>query len=265
MIIKSLLDVDLYKLTMMQMAFLKHRDVVVEFTFKNRSKDVNLVNHINKYELEGELKHVTTLRFKKEEVNYLRGLGLFQESFLDYLTTLTLPMVKLDRNYNTNDYDMSVKGKWCEVTLWETIILSITNELYHKDNSNLEDMYSEGLDRLYNKIDKCRYSFTEFGTRRRFSRKWQETVVKILKREEGFSTIGFKGTSNVYLAFKYGINCVGTFAHEMPMVYSGIHNEDLILSHRLMLDDWWDLYGNKLSIALTDTYGSDYFFKDFTK
>jgi len=31
-----------------------------------------------------------------------------------------------------------------------------------------------------------------------------------------------------------------------------------------MLQDWWDFYGEVLSIALTDTYGSEYFFNDFT-
>jgi nicotinate phosphoribosyltransferase len=32
-----------------------------------------------------------------------------------------------------------------------------------------------------------------------------------------------------------------------------------------VLAEWWDEYGHDLSIALTDTYGSDFFFKDMTR
>ncbi len=31
------------------------------------------------------------------------------------------------------------------------------------------------------------------------------------------------------------------------------------------LNDWWNLYGHGLSIALTDTFGTDYFFKAMTQ
>jgi nicotinate phosphoribosyltransferase len=275
MIIESLLDLDLYKLTMMQLAFFKHRDNEVEYTFKNRSTDVNLLKHIELKDLEDQFKHVTRLRVTRVEIDKLRAMGLFKEEFLSFLSELQLPMVDVNKSVPFETYQIKVKGKWCEVILWETIILAITNELYHKsqitgDPFELEDIYDEGMERLYNKIDKLysgKYNFTEFGTRRRFSRKWQERVVKTLKREHANAPdgIGFQGTSNVYLSFKLGIPCVGTFAHEMPMVYSGIYNDDLVGSHRKMLEDWWNFYGETLSIALTDTYGSGYFFNDFTK
>ncbi len=275
MIIESLLDLDLYKITMMQLAFFKHRDIEVEYTFKNRSMDVNLLEHVKLKDLERELEYVTTLRVTNSEIDYLRTLGLFKEEFLDYLRRLQLPMVTVNRMVPFQAYNMSTKGIWCENILWETIILAITNELYHKSQWDgtfgmVEDIHNEGLDRLYQKIEKLqggRYNFTEFGTRRRYSRTWQERVVKILKHEHNSSPtgIGFQGTSNVHLAMKLDLPCVGTFAHEMPMVYSGIYNDNLKESHRKMLQDWWNFYGETLSIALTDTYGSKYFFDDFTK
>lgn len=275
MIIESLLDIDLYKITMAQLAFFKHRDNEVEYTFKNRTKDVNLLEYIELETLEKELNHVTTLRVTDDEIEYLRSLGLFKDEFLTFLGELSLPMVNIRRSVPFSTYDISVSGKWCEVILWETIILSTVNELYHKsqlhDITVIEDTFSVGMERLYSKIDKLtsgqtRYGFTEFGTRRRFSRFWQEIVVTILKREHDIRIggIGFQGTSNVHLAMKLNIPCVGTFAHEMPMVYSGIYNDDLVGSHRKMLEDWYEFYGEELSIALTDTYGSKYFFEDFT-
>lgn len=275
MIIESLLDLDLYKLSMAQLAFFKHRDVEVEYTFKNRTSIVNLLDHIKLEDLDKQLQHVTTLKVTSEEIKYLESTNLFTWDFLSFLSELKLPMVDVRRSVPFNTYDISVKGKWCEVILWETIILSIVNELYHKsqlhDITSIENTFSVGMERLYNKIDKLtsgqtRYGFTEFGTRRRFSRFWQEIVVTILKREHSIrhGGIGFNGTSNVHLAMKLNIPCVGTFAHEMPMVYSGIYNDDLVGSHRKMLEDWYEFYGEELSIALTDTYGSKYFFEDFT-
>jgi len=273
MIINSLIDLDIYKITMMQLAYFKHRNVEVEYNFKNRSKDVNLLEYVNMDDLVKELEHVTTLKMSGREIDTLKETGLFKEEFLDFLSNLTLPMVNVTKSIPFNTYDINVSGNWCDVILWETLILSIINELYHKsqikDTYHMESTYNEGMDRLYSKIEKLRggkYRFTEFGTRRRFSREWQEMVVKTLKREHDntFGGIGFQGTSNVYLAMKLHIPCVGTFAHEMPMVYSGIYNDDLISSHRKMLDDWYDFYGKRLSIALTDTYGSKFFFEDFT-
>lgn len=273
MIIKSLLDLDLYKLTMCQVAFYKHKDVEVEYTFKNRTKDVNLLEHVKLEDLRREFDHVTTLRVTDKEIEYLRTTNLFTDEFLKFLSQLQLPMVNVEKSIPFNTYLIQVTGKWVETILWETIILAITNELYHKSQIkgpyDLEDIYNEGMDRLWDKIGKLdggRYNFIEFGTRRRYSQKWQERVVKTLQWAENNlpDGIGFQGTSNVYLAMKLGLTPVGTFAHEMPMVYSGIYNDNLVESHRKMLDDWYKFYGDKLSVALTDTYGSEYFFNDFT-
>ena len=73
------------------------------------------------------------------------------------------------------------------------------------------------------------------------------------------------GTSNVFLAKKHGIPSKGTQAHEMYMVLACLFDkssgrpEDLRLSTKQVLSDWWELYGPDLSIALTDTFGSDFF------
>ena len=36
-------------------------------------------------------------------------------------------------------------------------------------------------------------------------------------------------------------------------------------SHNQVLTDWWELYGWGLSVAVTDTYGSEFFFRDMTE
>jgi nicotinate phosphoribosyltransferase len=53
----------------------------------------------------------------------------------------------------------------------------------------------------------------------------------------------------------------------MPMVYAGLEDADggnPLDGHTTMLQDWQNHYRGDLSIALTDTFGSEFFFTDFT-
>jgi nicotinate phosphoribosyltransferase len=107
-------------------------------------------------------------------------------------------------------------------------------------------------------------TFSDFGTRRRFSRGWQDYVVGVLREELPEQ---FRGTSNVFLAMKYGLIPMGTSAHEMFMVGAGVAeqtDQGIRESHNQTLRTWWKEYGHGLSIALTDTFGSEFFFHDFT-
>lgn len=270
-IIDSLLDVDFYKLTMAQLAFLEFPDVPVRFEFRNRTADVCLPDFINEGELRGELDHARRLKgISEKEGAYLRGLGIFNESFISFLRNFSLPEYFLGRN--SQGYRISFEGSWPEVTFWETICLSIVSELYGRSlvaNMLWEDRkraYAEGRRRLDEKIGILKENpdirFMEFGTRRRFSRDWQEFVIEKLQREVPSQLVG---TSNVAFAMKRELNPIGTFAHEMFMVFSGIFRNDLRESHNLVLEHWRSLYGDKLSVALTDTYGTDFFFRDMTR
>lgn len=99
-------------------------------------------------------------------------------------------------------------------------------------------------------------------TRWRFSRDWQTYVDRILA---GGLPGQFLGTSETESAMEHGLVPMGTSAHEMYMVMPGImheSDESIRPSHNRALQDWWKEYGWGLSIALTDTYGSDFFFRD---
>ena len=76
-----------------------------------------------------------------------------------------------------------------------------------------------------------------------------------------FKDKGFVGTSNVYLAMKYGVKPIGTMAHEWIQghcVLGGIRH-----ANRYALDAWTRVYRGNLGIALTDTYGTNAFLEDF--
>ncbi|MBI4991706.1 MAG: nicotinate phosphoribosyltransferase [Candidatus Harrisonbacteria bacterium] len=270
-IIRSLLDLDYYKLTMAQVAWKHYQTVPVRYSFKNRTKNVLLAEYINEEDLRMELDHVRSLRFTDEEIAYLRGLKIFSEDFLGFLKNLKLPEVVVARDGAT--YKIEVFGLWPEAIWWETLILSVVNELYYrsllrKEGRSEVGVWSEGQSRLSRKIEILNLypgiKFSDFGTRRRFSRYWQDNVIGRLVRSVPDQLLG---TSNVAFAKRFGIRPIGTFAHEMDMVLSGVYHgsdDSIRYSHNKVLQLWWKEYGEPLSIALTDTYGTDFFFKDLT-
>ena len=74
----------------------------------------------------------------------------------------------------------------------------------------------------------------------------------------------FIGTSNVYLAKKYGLTPVGTMAHEWVMcVGQGNHKHNPAYSNWYALDAWVKEYGVLNGTALTDTITTDCFLRDF--
>ncbi|MCK4554044.1 nicotinate phosphoribosyltransferase [Candidatus Parcubacteria bacterium] len=272
-IINSLLDLDYYKLTMAQVAFFFFRYIPVVFGFKNRTARVKIAKFVKIKDLILEFEHVRALRVTKQEIAYLESLKIFKRKFLDFLNKFKLPEYKILEN--NGQFIIEFSGNWAEVTFWETICLSIVNELYYKEllkkmsAKAKRDLFNEGKKRLEEKIKILKANpeiiFTEFGTRRRFSFLWQYYVVKKLAKELPGQ---FMGTSNVYLAMKLNLKPIGTFAHEMYMILSGIFRNEadgIKKSHNKVLEYWWGMYGKPLSIALTDTYGTDFFFKDMTR
>ncbi len=276
-IITSLLDIDFYKFTMGQLIFLKQQNCRVTFSLTNRTRSVKLGKEIDIDQLKRELDHVRTLSLSSDEIEYLRelsvdGVKLFREKYLAFLSTLRLGSYKLNIDAD-GMLTLTFSGPWAATTYWETIALSILSELYGRsqlaalDSDQRNALVKEGKKRLKEKIayikENIAIAFSDFGTRRRFSGKWQEYVVRTLA--EALDSSQFVGTSNVYLAKKYKLKAIGTNAHELSMVYASF-GKDLTASQRILLDDWWELYGFSLSTALTDTYGSPYFFREvFTK
>lgn len=270
-IITSLLDLDYYKLTMGQIAW-KH-DTDVEYTFFNRTTETKLAEIIPLENLREQLHYITTLKFTYDELEYLRDQHLFGHDYLAFLRDLSLPHLEYI-NITDGQFDIRVKGKWGETILWETLILSAVNELLYKHTLpevNYEQAFLVGRKRLTDKITRIRdyngtLNFTDFGTRRRFSKAWHEEVIRYLTIAD-LGKSKFLGTSNVYLAKKFGIKPVGTFAHELPMIFAGMNYDtdaNLKVSHNKALEAWKAQYGDKLAIALTDTYGSEFFFNDLS-
>ena len=268
---------DYYKATMSQSEFEHHPEAVVTFELKNRGANL-LSEHVEPRELNERLEALRS-GWTPEELAYLAGLqnqdgnAQFSEAYLDYLADAPLPVVSVGLN-ERGDIAAKTKGEWPLVTFWETVVMSELNELYFDnklkaEGSSLDELYAEGNRRLDEKIEVLKsrpdIKFADFGTRRRFSYGWHKHVVERVAKE---LPENFIGTSNIYLAHTLGLAPIGTYAHELPMVYASLAEKEgrnPLEGHREMLNDWHDTYRGDLSTALTDTFTSDFFFADFTE
>jgi nicotinate phosphoribosyltransferase len=275
-IIQSLLDVDFYKDTMGQAIFHRHANVPVKLEFQNRHKHVRLAECIDLAQLRENLEHVRSLRFTRQELHFLMGTfeynqPMFKLDYIEFLQTLRLPEFHLDKR--DGQLVLEFFGEWASVSRWETLALQVVAELYGRYQTR-EVPLREGERRLDEKVKAFKtnpgITFSDFGTRRRFSRAWQEHVVARLAENVPAQSVfvdnkQFRGTSNTLLAMKYGLTPMGTNAHELPMVYSAIYREEdekagRLVSSQRVIEEWEAEYGMGLSIFLPDTYGSDYFF-----
>jgi nicotinate phosphoribosyltransferase len=257
--------------------FKRYPNVPVRYAFKNRTARVRLAEYIDATELRRELDHVRALRVNPSELHYLRGTneygnGIFSEDYLQFLKELRLPPYELKCVNGT--YTLEFPGAWCEAIYWETPALAIINELYYRacmdrlSAFERDVVLATGTLQLAEKIKALRgrpdITFCDFGTRRRFSRNWQEYVLRVLAEEMPGQMLG---TSNTAVAMQAGLLPLGTMAHELYMVLAGImaqSDDSIRASHNRVLQEWWEEYGWGLSIALTDTYGSAFFFRDMT-
>lgn len=271
-------SLDYYKLTMGDVIYERHPDAEVTFTLKNRNSAQPLSEYVIPDALQARIETIRNNGFSDEEIAYLAGLqaqnseARFTPAYLDHLATLEMPAVDISIDPTTGDLAVDTTGPWTDVSLWETVVMSEVNELYFQNlmeshDLSLDDLYAEGDRRLNEKITKLQsrpeIKFADFGTRRRFSLGWHEHVVARLKDEMPEQ---FVGSSNPWFAHKYNLAPIGTFAHEMPMVYAAIADaagDSPMDGHAQMLRDWQAHYQGDLSIALTDTFGSDFFFADF--
>lgn len=265
-IIESLLDTDLYKFNMDQVIFHKHTDLIGEYYFKCRNADVTFTAEMLE-EINAQIDHLCSLSFSKEELDYLRSIRFIKRDYVEFLR-LWHPI----REYVTTSLSESgelsivVKGPMFSAMQFEIYLLEIVNEVYFRMHYNYEELLASARERLDAKIEafksgKYTFKFAEFGCRRRLSRTWQDEVVRRLAAE----TSACVGTSNVYLAMKYNLIPVGTYAHEFVQMYQGIDSIPLAYTNHYAMSDWYDEYKGDNGTALTDTITTDLFLYDFNR
>lgn len=272
-IINSLLDTDLYKLTMQQLVLhqfvQKQVPVNVRYAFLCRDKEIDLSPYWA--QIEHEIKEFSRLKFEASELEYLASLPFMQKDYVDVLEHLDLTQAKVIHTSKDGKSGLNVVGSWFNSILYEVPVLAIINQIYFEMTSDEKQTANEGVKRLNEKIDFLlantdeNFKFADFGTRRRYSRRWHSLVVETLKYRAGNR---FVGTSNVSLAKSYRLRPIGTFGHEFVMAFQGLSEVlrfPLSDSQKKALSYWLAEYGSNLGIALSDTLTFDVFLKDFDK
>lgn len=265
-IVVSLLDTDLYKFNMDQVIFHKHTDLCGQYYFKCRNKDVVFTQEMAD-EINAQVDHLCTLRFTKEELDYLRSIRFIKNDYVEFLR-IWHPIrdyVKIELN-SDGELNVVVDGPLFSAMQFEIYLLEIINEVYFRmayDYDTLLNSAKEKLDMKITALNDGTYTFkfAEFGCRRRLSREWEDEVVKRLVTE----TKSCVGTSNVYLAMKYNVTPIGTYAHEFVQMYQGIDSIPLAYTNHYAMKDWYDEYDGDNGTALTDTITTDLFLLDFNR
>ena len=265
MIIESLLDTDLYKFTMMQVVLHHFPGAEVEYRFKCRTPDVDLTPYIG--QIEREVSALCGLGFTRPELDYLRSWRFFTSDFVDLLGLFHMDerFIRIRPSAVAPDeIDIAIKGPWLHTILFEVPVLAIVSEVYFRNTQPHPD-FEQGRRRLSNKIAKINavpdpeFRIADYGTRRRFSGRWQEEVVLALKRGIGPK---FVGTSNVYFALEHGLTPLGTMAHEYLQACQAV-GPRLRDSQVFAFNTWAREYRGDLGIALSDVCGMEAFLRDF--
>ncbi|EJD02414.1 nicotinate phosphoribosyltransferase [Fomitiporia mediterranea MF3/22] len=271
---RSLLDTDLYKLTMQQAVLRHFPDVQATYRFTHRDEDVYFTRECYERYI-STLPHFNELIATPEEIAWLRQTcPFFGEPYLEYLAKFRFKPEQLHVEFkalkddpNKGRLEISAVGPWVETILWEVPLMACLSEIYFR-TADTDWSYDSQEEIAYEKAKtllQADIQFSEFGTRRRRSYYIQDLVVATLIRASNeFPDKGkVVGTSNMHLAFKYGIKPIGTIAHEWFMGVASLRGYEG--ANGLALDLWEKVYPDGPLIALTDTFSTEVFFKDFTK
>jgi len=263
-VIKSLLDSDLYKLTMLWVFVLKYIMYHGRYEYKCRS-DHDLLPY--KKEIENQLDSLCTLKFKPKEITWLRTIPFFPNTFIDFLENFRLKRDYIHVDERDGKLHIWAEGPIVNVMMFEIYVLKIVSEVYTRANYR-EDERLRAFGVLAEKCRKINYylkhvnpdfTFADFGSRRAFSALHHDEVVAYMKAH--IPATCFTGTSNLLLAKKYKLKYIGSQAHEYQSFFqSTVHVLDSIKESMKL---WTGVYGASLGIVLTDTLGLNKFLEDF--
>ncbi|HHP8032510.1 TPA: nicotinate phosphoribosyltransferase [Acinetobacter baumannii] len=271
-IIHSLLDTDLYKFTMLQVVLHKFPQTHSVYHFRCRNLEdtvyplVDILDDLNE-----QLDHLCNLKYKEDELQYLRKLRFIKSDFVDYLELFQLKRRFIHASIDEEGrLDIRIEGPMVQAMMFEIFVLAIVNELYFS-RIKTDEVWAEGERRLQAKLELIQqyekaqqpndppFLVSDFGTRRRYSLEWQKHVVAAFH-----NTVPnvFRGTSNVLLAKELNITPIGTMAHEFLQAFQAL---DVRLRdfQKAALETWVQEYRGDLGIALTDVVGMDAFLRDF--
>lgn len=256
---KSILDQDLYTLTVGQAILECFPEAVGTFHFINRKGtkfDKKFMNHF-----EDSINAMANLRLLPEEKAFLQKECRYLKSqYINHLDNFRFDPNVVQMKLKDGDLDIAIPQLWSDLVHWEVPSLFGICDSYYKtiDTDWTSDNQRVRFEEKSKALQDNEVYFSDFGTRRRRNYETQDLVVSIAKNNPYFL-----GTSNVHLAHKHGVKPRGTMSHQWIMGTSAL--ESLAHANKYALRYWNNVYHGDLGIALPDTFGTKAFFEDFDK
>ena len=261
MMIHTILDTDLYKFTT-SYAYIKLFPYAMgTFSFKDRDETVYTEAFLNK--LKAEVANLANVALTDKELEYMtRNCRFLPRVYWEWLSSFRFQPEKIDIYLDEEHHlNIEITDYLYKSTLYEVPLLAIVSEIKNQTQGNVANP-EEIICKLSEKVvlsNEHQLSFSEFGTRRRFSFDVQDRVISYLKKSAHYCT----GTSNCYFAMKYEMKMMGTHPHEWFM----FHGAQFGYKHAnyMALENWVNVYDGDLGIALSDTYTSDIFLTNLSR
>ena len=277
-IINHFTDNDAYTFSCQYYILQTYPRAEVEYTFFDRNHTVYPKGFAEK--VKEQINLMQNVRITEEEIAFMQHRMYYLPQW--YFTFL--------RGYKFNPAEVhieqapdgqlaiSIRGKWYSTIMWEMPVLSIVSELMHQHRGDLE-RYDADVE-YERAVDKARQILRgglvlgDMGTRRRLSFVHHDNVIRAMKASAdagGEQVDGvfvpwkgrIVGTSNVYLAMKYGLVPMGTMSHqiiEFEENVSGIFECNFNVMRKFS-----DVYDGDNGIYLYDCFGDKVFFNNLSK
>jgi len=264
-IINSILDTDLYKLTMQMAVIKKFPYAKVRYAFINRGKTKFPEGFAE--ELRKQIKLMEKLKLSKDEKYWLKDKCYFLDpTYLDFLHGYQYDSSEVGIIQKGGELEISIEGYWYRTILWEVPLMALISELYFKMTK--QEPWDAAKREKNNLVKKNLFKmngmhYADFATRRRYSFLVHDEVVGHFAGRLSLNTENFVGTSNVFLAYKHNIKPIGTHAHEWFMFHAAKYGYKI--ANHLAMENWAEVFRGDLGIALSDTFTTDVFLKSFDK
>lgn len=262
MIIRSLLDTDLYKFTTGYAYAKLFPYAYGHFKFIDRDKRVYPKGFDSL--LRQEVEAMADISLSESEALFLKQkMPYLPPTYIDMLRGFRFDPRELTIEQDSKGLlHIDAVGPLYRITLWETPILALVSELYYKVNHCLPDdeyTYTTAIQKA-KKLEEEQLVFSLFGMRRRFSYDVEDLITRVMKEHAPNS---FFGTSNVHFAHKYNLNVSGTHPHEWIQFHGAMFGYKM--ANYMAMENWINVYDGDLGTVLTDTYTTDVFLRNFSK
>lgn len=259
--IRTILDTDLYKFTT-SYAYIKLFPYALgTFSFKDRDENAYTEEFLK--ELRTAVADLKQVALSNEELEYMTSHCRFlPRVYWEWLSSFRFDPEKINIMLDKEQHlSIEITDYLYKATLYEVPLLALVSEIKNRILGHVADT-DEIICRLSEKLalsNDYQLSFSEFGTRRRFSFDVQDKVIGRLKETARYCT----GTSNCYFAMKYDMKPMGTHPHEWFM----FHGAQFGYKHAnyMALENWVNVYDGDLGIALSDTYTSGIFLRNLSR